>query len=261
MNSKKILIIVLALFIACISNVKAEELLESSELELDEVVAETTKYYKTVTILSNSSLMRSANMGEVHSITTEISEEEYNNVPENSNTDISPQAQTTETSYKKLTATISKHNVNYYKYAGTLTWKQIPSTRSYDIIGLGYFGSVKLANEISFTQKYCTTDDVCGSGAGYYQYKGNNGSGAMFHLPTGSLKSLSQSIHIYVQKTDPNSTVIEQELDADYAHATSTISYSAAKDFYIDTGGIKLVSNYYYYDSMNEATARWTGTW
>ncbi|MDE5888627.1 MAG: hypothetical protein K2H20_01260 [Bacilli bacterium] len=258
MKLKKYLICSLLLFVCFIANISAKELLESSDLE--EVVAETTKYYKTVTLLNNSSVMRTANIGDIYSITTEVSEEEYNSIsPENN---ISPQAQTVETSYKKITATISKFNSNYFKYTGTLTWKNMPSTRSYDIMGLGYFGNVTLVGEVNFKQSYCTTDGVCNTSNGYYQYKGQTGSGAMFALPSGSLSSLTETIYILVEKTNKSTTVLEQELDADYSHAQKAVSYSAAKGFYIDTCGIQLNSDIYSsYDSMPEATTRWSGTW
>lgn len=256
MKKQKYLIIFLLLFVCFIANVNAENLLESSELE--EVVAQTTKYYKTVTVLNNSSLMREANQGEVHSITTEISEEDYNSISPDNN--ISPQASAVETTYKRLTATISKYNSYYYKYSANLTWKLMPSTRSYDVIGLGYFGSVKLAGGINFEQNYCTVNGECDRTISFYNYKGPNGSGAIFGLPTMPLASLTQSIHILVEKTNSSTTVVEQELDADYAHAQKSISYSMAKDIYIDTCGIQ-PANYTYYDSMNEATVKWTGTW
>ena len=52
-------------------NAKAEE---DENLEL---VAEAVKYYKTTSILSNSIIQRNANMGEMNSITVEITKEEY----------------------------------------------------------------------------------------------------------------------------------------------------------------------------------------
>ncbi len=257
MKKKKYLIIFLLLFVCFIANVNAENLLDDNELE--EVVAQTTKYYKTVTVLNDSSLMRAANQSEVHSITTEISEEEYNSISPDNN--ISPQSVSIETTYKRLTATISKYNSYYYKYKGDLTWKLMPSTRSYDVIGLGYFASVKLSGEIDFEQSYCTVNGVCDTiNSGYYNYKGVNGSGVVFPLPDMPLASLTQSIYILVEKTNSSTTVVEQELDADYAHAQKSISYSMAKDIYIDTCGIQ-PANYTYYDSMNEATVKWTGTW
>lgn len=247
------------LFITCIATVKAEAIIEMDD-SVNEVVAETTKYYKTVTILNNSEIMTAAGMGELASITTEISEEEYMNAPIDG---ISPQSSSVTTDYKKLTSTISKYSTKHFKYSATLEWRNMPATRSYDIIGIGYYASVALAGGISYKQSYCNVDGNCYSeNAGYYVYKGSNGFGAMFHLPSGSLSSLSQSVSILIEKTNENTTIVEQACAADYSHATKTISYNTAKDFTIGMAGIKLGnSSYTYYDSMNAATAYWTGTW
>lgn len=247
------------LFATFITNVNAAEISSDSSTDLNEVVAQKTKYYKTVTALNNSSLMRSADLGEVTSFTTEVSEEEYNNSPIDSG--ISPQATTVETSYKKLTVKMKKYNVNYFEYDATLTWKQMPSTRSYDIMAIGYYGSVKIVGEVNFTQTYCTTSGVCSSAGSYYSKKGNNGAGAMFHLPSSDLTSLKQNIHFLVGKTYSTDTLYEQICVGDYSHATKAISYNLAKEFFVDTGGIKLDENYYYYDEIPEAEITWKGTW
>ena len=247
------------LFITCIATVKAEPLIEEDNV-VNEVVAETTKYYKTVTILNNSHVMAVANVGDISSITTEITREEY----ENANIDgINPHASTVITDYKKLTATMSKYNTYYYKYGAKLEWRNMPATRSYDIIAIGYYGSVKLAGGIDFEQSYCKTDGNCyTSNVGNWNNRGSNGYGAMFHLPSGSLTSLSQSVSILVEKTDPNSTLTKQLCSADYAHAQKTVSYEDAKSFYVNAGGIVLEDNIYNsYDSINAAQVSWTGNW
>lgn len=258
MKIKNSVLAFIILFITCIATVNAEAITNEDEV-VNEVVAETTKYYKTVTILNNSEVMTAAGMGELSSFTTEITQEEYENADDDG---ISPQASVT-TDYKKLTASISKYNSYYYKYNASLTWRNIPKTRSYDIIGIGYYGSVKLAGGIEYKQSYCNVDGNCYSdNAGYYNYRGANGYGAMFHLPSGSLTSLSQSISILVEKTNSSSTIIEQICAADYSHAQKTISYSNAKDFVVDSGGIQLGDNSYsYYDSIDTASAIWKGTW
>lgn len=247
------------LFITCMATVKAEAIIEMDD-SVNEVVAETTKYYKTVTILNNSEIMTAAGMGELSSLTTEISKEEYMNAPTEDG--ISPYASVT-TEYKKLTSTISKYSTQHYQYKVTLDWRNMPATRSYDIIGVGFYASVSLAASPDFNQSYCNTDGNCYSqNVGHYSYRGNNGYGAMFQLPSGSLSSLSQSISVLVSKTNSSSTIIEQIAAGDYSHAQKTVSYSNAKDFFVSSGGIVLGSGIYSsYDAMNTATAKWTGTW
>lgn len=258
MKIKNSVLAFIILFITCIATVNAEAITNEDEV-VNEVVAETTKYYKTVTILNNSEVMTAAGMGELSSFTTEITQEEYENADDDG---ISPQSSVI-TEYKKLTSTISKYSTKHYKYSASLTWRKMPATRSYDVIGIGYYGSVKLSGGIEYKQSYCNVDGNCYSeNAGYYNYRGSNGYGAMFHLPSGSLTSLSQSISILVEKTNSSSTIIEQVCAADYSHAQKTISYSLAKDFTVDTGGIKLLGdNYSYYDSINTASTTWEGTW
>lgn len=77
-------------------------------------------------------------------ITEEITEEEYNNASE-----ISTYATTHETSYKKLSITLSKssnlNEPNIRVAEATLTWKKVPATKSYDVFGF-YATTGGLAN-------------------------------------------------------------------------------------------------------------------
>lgn len=231
--------------------------------ERGEVVAENIKYYKTVTILNNSDVMRSSNLGEMSSITTEISKLEYDSVPEDEPaTEISPYTNiSVETTYKKLSITISKFG-DLYLYKAVLTWKKIPSTRSYDIMGVGYNASVKPYSSIYLKQDYCTSSSSCYESTSFYSKIGDNGAGAMFYLPTGTLTSLKQTLEVEVTKTNSNATITSQLAVGDYSHATSSISYSNAKKFSVDTGGINLQSSIEdYYDSIEYASATWSGTW
>lgn len=237
----------------------------SAETEDGTIVAEKEKYYKTVTILSNSDVMMRANLGEVSSITTEVTKEEYDNFDPNENSNISTKGyvdSTIETNYKKLTTTIRNNGTYYYRYKAVLTWKNFPATRSYDIIGIGHYGSVKIADDVGFNQDYCMSNGNCYNGSPYYSKTGANGSGAVFYLPSGTLTSLKQTVQFDVEKTNESSTIIEQIAVGDYSHATSSISYANAKKFSVDTSGIYLESSILsYYDEINPATAEWTGTW
>lgn len=255
MSLKKMLFFVLLLFPILVAAAEDE----------GEVVAIAEKYYKTVTILNNSEVMRAANLGEMSSITTEITKFEYDSaqVEESSNNNIRSNviSETTETTYKKLTTTISQY-ADLYLYKSVLTWKNIPSTRSYDIMGIGFYASVKVFGSIYLKQDYCTSDDSCFESTSFYNEVGDNGAGAMFYLPSGSLSSLKQTLEVEVEKTNSSSTIVTQVAVGDYSHATSSISYSNAKKFYVDVGGINLDSSIEgYYDSISAARATWTGTW
>lgn len=238
----------------------------SAESDNDlEVVAETVKYYKTTTVLSNSEIMRAANLGEVSSLTTEITEEEYNSVDTSTNNTNNPRSMVSyevETTYKRLATTMSKNGNLYYRYKTTLEWKLIPSTRSYDIIAIGHLATVKLNGLIDFTQYYCRSSSDCYEVTSYWADSFVNGAAAMFKVPTGTLTSLNQVLEFDVEKDNSSATITEQIAAGDYAHATSSISYTNAQKFNVDVGGINLNSSIEdYYDSITEAEAIWDGTW
>lgn len=237
----------------------------SAEEDEGRIVASEEKYYKTVTILNNSSVLQRANLGEMSSITTEITKEEYDNAPvenySNARTSDDYTDMTVETTYKKMKSTIREYYGDY-RYKNVLTWKNIPSTRSYDIIAIGYYASVQPSGNVFFEQDYCTSSDSCYTTSSYYQYNGANGSAAVFYLPSGTLTSLEQSLRIDMVKTNSSATLVSQVAAADYAHATSSISYSNAKKFTVNIGGIQLNDSIEdYYDTISVARASWEGEW
>ncbi len=227
-------------------------------------VAENTKYLKTVTILSNSEVMRNGNMGEISSLTTEITEEEYNNVDPSTENTISPQDLETEmieTTYKKLTTTMWYY-YGFYRYSSTLDWKLIPSTRSYDIFGIGHYATVRISGEVEFDQYYCRSASECYDSTAYYSNVFTNGATAVFKIPSGTIYSLSQKIEFDVTKTDSSDTITRQLAVGDYAHAQSSISATNAQKHSIGCGGLELNSSIEsYYDDITETDALWTGTW
>lgn len=236
---------------------------ENDEMEL---VAENVKYYRTITVLNNSEVMRNSNLGEVTSFTTEVTEEEYNSVDvdsyNNSNNSRGLTTETIETTYKKLHTTIFTH-LGWYRYKATLDWKLIPSTRSYDIIGIGHYATVKISGEVDFLQSYCRSNRAsdCYEDATYYSKSGRNGSGAMFKIPSGTLTSVSQVIEFDVEK-NVTGTLTEQLAVGDYSHATSSINIFDAENFSVDCSGIILDSAIRnYYDTIPSADADWSGSW
>ena len=264
-NRYVVMLILMFCFTLSMSKVKA---IDYSELNLapgEEVVAETTKYYKTVTVISRSDLMIKANLGEISSITTEVTKEEYDNAPTDEELKMAPrdvyENYSTETAYKRLTSIITKYSNESYRYRAILEWKNIPKTRSYDIIGVGFYASVKVAATIDLINEYCRSANDCDETQGYYPYEGLNGGAAVFRLPSGTLTSLKQTLLVEVEKRNPSSTIVSQVCVADYSHATKSISYDRAKQFYVDTGGITLNGIKSYYDEMGTANAYWEGTW
>ena len=236
----KLLIVISLLFIPYL--VKAEELL-----------SETTKYYKTTIMLNPIQSNLSNNY---YSETVEVTEEEYNNSDQ-----LITGSVTVETNYKKLTVSISQYSSNYYRYKAVLTWKQMPSVRSYDVIGIGHYTNVQVSGNVDFEQYYCYGSNNCYTNAVYYQKILTTGAGAMFSLPSGSITSLKQTLILYVQKRNSSNTITSQIASGDYAHATSTISYNNAKNFAVTQYGLDVTTNVNYYDDMPYGAATWSGSW
>ena len=240
---KKVLFVLLAIALVFTTKVMAEEVNEEFG---------TTKYYKTVT---DKSILCLAGTECNNSVTYEITKAEYDAF-----NGFDPLDATVETTYKKLTSTITQDSP-FYKYKAKLTWKNIPSTRSYDIIGIGFYQSVKVLNDDIYFQQ-----DYKQNGVNYTLYSSYDkvfagGAGSSFLLPSGTLTSLSSELYFYVTK-NTTATIISQLAAADYAHATSTISFNNSKKFSVGPAGIDhLDGTSSYYDAINTADEYWYGTW
>lgn len=217
------------------------------------LVSQTEKYYKSI---SCNNLYDFRSLDSNNSYTIEISEEEYNNA--DGNTTLANA--TIETTYKKLVSSIYQNGTRY-RYKAELTWKNMPSTRSYDIIGIGHYASVSLNTGPYFSLYYCKTDGTCNTTNSYYPQTFSTGAGASFKLPTGSLTDLVATFYFDVVKTN-NVTVYGQLAAADYSHATRSVTANQAMDYTVGTGGINLgsgISNKY--DAVSTANATWEGSW
>ncbi len=223
----------------------------------EDIVTE-TKYYKTITYnygFSDTNSIVYNPLENNYSYTQEISEDEYNSVIPTLDNILLRGNGYTETTYKKMTTSISA-NGSKYKYQVVLNWKLMPATRSYDIIGIGHYQSVKLSGNANFLLTY---DNQTSSSASIYT--SSTGTTATFQLPTGSISSLSAKLYFNVEK-NVNATILTQKAFGDYAHATSTISLTNAKKHTIGTNGIVHESSVSsYFDTMSTATATWSGSW
>lgn len=245
-----LLIVLMSMLVPFTANAMTSED-EYGPAKLD--VIENTKYYKTIIVLNNQEMLSNVE-GQNLSITTEITEEEFNN------TNIaSPYESTTNNaSTKKLTIRLEKYN-SYYKYTAIAEWKLFPSLRTYNTLGIGHYSSVKNQATPDFEQYYCISGSGCHTQtAGYYIKKTNNGSAATFYLPSGTLTALKQTFTSIVTKTDSTSKVIEQKAVASYGEATSDISYNDAKDYLINTSGLQYNNNK---NIVMNANVYWNGSW
>ncbi len=227
-------------------------ILVKAEVNEEKIISETTKYYKTITFNNN---VCSVNDVCNDSITYEVSKEEYDNYVEPETRDT-----TVETTYKRLNSSITQSNTRY-KYRALLTWKNMPSKRSYDIIGIGFYQTVKVwNNDTFFYQNYCISGGSCSTTYLNYPQIFVSGAGTSFLLPSGTLSSLSEEFYFYVEK-NTTGTIVQQLAASDYAHATKTISLANSKKYTVNSTGINHNGNSSYYDAMSSADAYWYGTW
>ena len=229
------------------------------------VVAETHKYYKTVTTIdidqfTNIGKMGSALSNGLSSVTYEVTEEEYNTAKEEDRI-VRGNPAVVETTYKHMISSISA-NGSYYRYKNILSWKLIPSVRSYDIIAIGFLGTVKPKTLPSFVENYCRPNGYCSTITMDTVQIFTYGAGTSFALPTGELSSLKQTFWFDVEKNTTN-TVTIQKAYGDYAHATSTVGMIDATNYTVSqSAGIVLGSSISSsYDSIPVADATWYGSW
>ena len=240
----------------------------SPEEETYVKVAEEIKYIKTTSIINNSSIMRNADLGEMSSISIEVSKEEFDNAPTTSEPIESTSSRSltevgTETTYKRLTTSIERSATDY-RYTTNLYWKNIPRFRSYDIIGIGHYGDVEPygTNYITFTQNYCISSTNCYVGTSSTRKVTTYGTVQVFHLPENTLVSLEQTLTFTVVKAG-NWTITSQKAAGDYAHATSAVTAALAlNNASIGVAGLVLNDNIYdYYDTTPAAITTYNGTW
>ena len=220
------------------------------------LVSQNEKYYKTI---SYNNIFNSINSISNNSstYTVEVTKQEY----DMANSVATLDSATVETTYKKLVSSIYQNGVRY-RYKAELTWKNMPSTRSYDIIGIGHYASVKRDTGPYFSLYYCRTDGTCTTTNSYYPQTFSGGSGASFKLPTGALTALKATFYFDVIKSDSSTTVYGQLAASDYSHATSSVTANQSKDYTVTNAGIILGSSIINkYDAMNSANATWSGTW
>lgn len=219
-----------------------------------ELVSDNTNYYVNITrydatgrIISDSDIR--------------ISKEDYQK-----GTEVQPLGFTDgliQSEYKELRTTISKVDSSEFRYKTNLKWTKFPSTRSYDIIGIGIDSHILTTGEAHFSQTYCVaqfcTTSTKTNDIGY----DFTGIGASFALPTQTVTRLESTLYFNVIKLNSSSTVRSHYAYGDYSHATKKISGGNATRYsVIPSIGIDLNSDIEdYYDDIETSIAQWTGTW
>lgn len=226
------------------------------------VVAETTKYYKTITYYDNNFYSLNSIFGGT-SQTFEITEEEYLAVGETPEVIIN-NSTTIETTYKRMTTYIES-NGSGYRYKNILSWKLLPSVRSYDVIGIGHIGNVEIDGTPTYELKYCRNNNGCTTTSLWgIKQTFSYGASTTFQLPSYTdLTTLKITYYYNVKKINNSTTIPHQAAYGDYAHAiTSVPALSAINHEVIGSIGIDFDANLESsYDTMNVASVYWDGTW
>ncbi len=211
------------------------------------LISQTTRYYKTI----------STGYGTGYDV--EVTEEEY----KNSATDkLTFDRGYVDTTYKTITSSISQ-NGNKYRYNVSTLWKQMPSTRSYDIIGIGFANAVYINSSVYFSYTYANASWQYTTSSQYYNKKSlSTGGAAVYKLPTGTIKSLSATLYYDVSKSSGAGTITNLSICGDYAHATANVAVGNVADYSISIYGINLGSSLGgYYDAtpcaMEYASVSW----
>ena len=112
-----------------------------------------------------------------------------------------------------------------------------------------------------FVQSFCEGDGRCYDGAGNLTVVGDNGTAAIFLVPSGNLTNLTQTLYFDVKKSS-STTVKHQTVAGDYAHAVKSISEANALKVRVDIAGIiHDPSVESYYDTIGAAIVDWFGSW
>lgn len=220
-----------------------EETYEQNKDIESELVVKSNKYYKTIYTNLN---------GDAYS--TEITKNEYDNES------LMNTRGYVNTEYKNMVSTMSK-STNSFRYKVSLNWNSMPSTRSYDVIGVGFNGNIKISGLVNFSYTYSNANgEYTTSTLNYGKKSTSTGGSATYKLPT-NIRSLNAVLYYDVVKNTTN-TITKLEMCGDYSHATSNVTNSIANNHLIEIDGINLGnSSISYYDAIPCAESEWNGTW
>lgn len=167
------------------------------------------------------------------------------------------------TSYKVVQTYIVNLDDDTMRYKVDIHWLQIPTTRSYDIMGIGIESNkVQINSGLNFRETWWASNSEHYATSCYPKYE-NTGGTVMFLLPSGSLQSLEAYLYFTVDKKAGVNTVTTLSAAGDYAHATTSVSDDAYNYFSTNiVTGIEIDNPYANsYDEMSEAVASFVGTW
>lgn len=207
------------------------------------LVAETKKYYKTIYTGLDG-----------RESTVEITKKEYDNQGT-----INPR-NIVSTAYKEMVSTMSQ-NGDKYRFKVSVAWKQMPSVKSYDIIGIGFDDPVYINSSVYFNYYWCNSSGDCTTASDYYNKKKlSTGGTAVYKFPSQA-HSLSATLWYDVSKNTTN-TIPTLTMYGDYSHATTSVTASNTTNHNITYNGILLGGSIIgYYDEIPCSITAWGVNW
>ena len=225
-------------YIMTMSEEKYEKL---KSLDYSNVETE-TKYIETT---YNPSLM----------LTTEkeLTKEEYDNFSESNNARLSDGGQMTETTAKKLVfVLVGGTTWNYISV--TATWKYIPTTRSFDVIGFRGYGfdfreGSQQGEQIYILDNTYTVINYAWNGTNIQKH--DNGFGISMNIVNSDITDLQLTA-----ECDISPTIAHPEIFTSYQHAISSVSLANSQNYTLGGAGLGGVFVYPYsvsqkYDGMS----------
>lgn len=167
---------------------------------------------------------------------------------------------------KGLTTTISSVDDYTMRYKLDIDWYEMPSTRSWDIIGIGIEPTkVEIGSFLTAHQNWRTTGGVYGSSdSGYTVKSQSTGGSVMIELPSGSIDILQSYLYFNVNKVQNVGTIQSLLAVGDYAHATTSVDEDSVYNYYTvnHVAGVVVQSPYHNdYVSVPTSDAVFVGTW
>lgn len=185
----------------------------------------------------------------------ELTESEYNNINEDNVYSINGNTNYIETTYKKLTLSVTTPSSTIHGFTMTCNWKIAPAVRSFDVIGV----------------RFHNYEVVGGSQNGMQTYKVNGSYKYVSYSATGTnIKVLDNGFGISMNVVDDHVTELYMTIDASaaktsstswgiygsYQHAKENVSLATSKSYTIGGAGLGSVFVWPYntsikYDGMN----------
>ena len=246
-----------------IARMDSQTFMDNKDIEA-EIVASKKNFVKTTTVLRNGIPVRSSEILTEEEIMNEV--QEAKEQPRYSLQSVSGSYYNgvAYTDYKVIHTVIVNLNEDTMRYKLDTYWLEMPSQRSYDIMGIGVEASkVQVNSGIIFREDWWKTSGTSGYTTTCYPKTQSTGGSVMFPLPSDSINDLEQYMYFTVDKIPGVNTVTSLTATGDYAHATVSVTNSVYNYFSVNyfTG---LVINSPYlnsYDEMDEAVANFVGTW